>query len=339
MWLLLVGTGYNAIAHVEGGLPYHAFVFPGVVVMAALFGGMLTAIGTVYDREFGMLRLMLASPAGVPAVLGGRAVAAALVGLVQGAIVLACAPLVVSVTARQLGAAVGALALASASSAVLGLLVAARLRSVENFAGVINVVLFPLLFVSGALYPTGGMPLALRILALINPVTYQVDLMRHALGQPAELGRRGRGRAARYNGTGVRAHGTAVRSGAAISGTGGDTGRESWKRAAGNGGGRENHVGPTRARARAAPDGRSSHFRILLPTGARPAHQLPFLLEPRSKGLLERASGRHRRLDHEVPAPPKQATTRVPVHLTVLARSLAGGEARGVPPNRGGVGA
>jgi ABC-2 type transport system permease protein len=187
MWLLLVGTGYNAIAHVEGGLPYHAFVFPGVVVMAALFGGMLTAIGTVYDREFGMLRLMLASPAGVPAVLSGRAIAAALVGLMQGAVVLAFAPLLVPVTPGQLGAAVGALVLAAASSALLGLLVAARLRSVENFAGVINVVLFPLLFVSGALYPTTGMPSALRLVAGLNPVTYQVDLMRHALGQAAEF--------------------------------------------------------------------------------------------------------------------------------------------------------
>ena len=101
MWLLLVGTGYNAIARVEGGLPYHAFVFPGIVVMAALFGAMLTAIATVYDREFGMLRLMLASPAGVPAVLAGRAIAAALVGLVQGGIVLACAPLLVSVTPSE----------------------------------------------------------------------------------------------------------------------------------------------------------------------------------------------------------------------------------------------
>ena len=73
-------------------------------------------------------------------------------------------------------------------SSVLGLLVAARLRSVENFAGVINVVLFPLLFLSGALYPTAGMPPALRLLARANPVTYQVDLMRHALGQPAEFG-------------------------------------------------------------------------------------------------------------------------------------------------------
>jgi ABC-2 type transport system permease protein len=188
MWLLLVGSGYNAIARLEGGLPYQAFVFPGVVVMAALFGGMLTAIGTVYDREFGMLRLMLASPAGVAAVLTGRAVAAALVGMVQGAIVLACAPLVVPVTPGGMLAAAGALALAAVVSAVLGLLVAARLRSVENFAGVINVVLFPLLFVSGALYPTAGMPAPLRLLARLNPVTYQVDLMRHAFGQPAEFG-------------------------------------------------------------------------------------------------------------------------------------------------------
>ena len=73
MWLLLVGTGFNAIARVEGDLSYQAFVYPGIVVMAALFGAMLMAISTVYDREFGMLRLMLASPAGVPAVLAGRA--------------------------------------------------------------------------------------------------------------------------------------------------------------------------------------------------------------------------------------------------------------------------
>jgi ABC-2 type transport system permease protein len=156
--------------------------------MAALFGAMLTAIGTVYDREFGMLRLMLASPAGVPAVLAGRAIAAAVVGGLQGAVVLACAPLVVPASPAMLAWAAGALALAAVSSAMLGLLVAARLRSVENFAGVINMVLFPLLFVSGALYPTAGMPAALRFLAGINPVTYQVDLMRHAFGQAGEFG-------------------------------------------------------------------------------------------------------------------------------------------------------
>jgi ABC-type multidrug transport system, permease component len=73
-------------------------------------------------------------------------------------------------------------------SAMLGLLLAARIRSVENFAGIINVVLFPLLFLSGALYPTDGMPPPLRAVARANPVTYAVDLVRHALGQPAEAG-------------------------------------------------------------------------------------------------------------------------------------------------------
>ena len=187
MWLLLVGTGFNAIARVGEGLSYQEFVYPGIVVMAALFGSMLMAISTVYDREFGVLRLMLASPAGVPAVLTGRALAAAIVGFLQGAVVLALAPLVLTVSIRQMLAALGALALASIASSMLGLLVAARLRSVENFAGVINVVLFPLLFVSGALYPTGAMPPALRLLAQINPVTYQVDLMRHAFGQQTEF--------------------------------------------------------------------------------------------------------------------------------------------------------
>ncbi len=186
MWLLLVGSGYNAIARLESGLPYQAFVFPGVVVMAALFGGTLTAISTVYDRVFGMLRLMLASPAGLHAVLAGRAAAATLVGVLQGGIVLAFAPLVLDLSPGRWLLGLMALAAIAAMSAMLGLLLAARIRSVENFAGIINVVLFPLLFLSGALYPTDGMPPALRAVARLNPVTYAVDLVRHALGQPAE---------------------------------------------------------------------------------------------------------------------------------------------------------
>jgi ABC-2 type transport system permease protein len=186
MWLILVGAGFNAITRLDSGLSYPAFVFPGIVTMAALFGGALTAISTVYDREFGMLRLMLASPAGIPAVLTGRAIAAALVGTLQGGIVLAFAPLVVELAAWRWPAAVGALVAVTAMSAMLGLLIAARLRSVENFAGIINVVLFPLLFLSGALYPTTGLPPVLLQLARANPVTYAVDLLRHALGQPAE---------------------------------------------------------------------------------------------------------------------------------------------------------
>jgi ABC-2 type transport system permease protein len=141
----------------------------------------------VYDREFGMLRLMLASPSGAAAVLAGRTLSATIIGGVQGGIVLACASLAVHLTPPQYAAAAAALLLASLASATLGLLVAARLTSVENFGGVINIVLFPLLFVSGALYPTAGMPGPLRALARANPVTYMVDLIRHTFGQRGEF--------------------------------------------------------------------------------------------------------------------------------------------------------
>jgi ABC-2 type transport system permease protein len=103
-------------------------------------------------------------------------------------VVLAFAPLVLDLSPGRWLLGLAALAAVAAMSAMLGLLLAARIRSVENFAGIINVVLFPLLFLSGALYPTDGMPAALRAVARANPVTYAVDLVRHALGQPAEVG-------------------------------------------------------------------------------------------------------------------------------------------------------
>lgn len=187
VWLLLVASGYNAIANPGTGGSYREFVFPGVIIMACLFGSALTAVSTVYDREFGMLRLMLASPAGPAVVLAGRAVSATAVGLLQGLVVLAAAPLVMSITIRQAVLAALAIVLASFVSALLGLLVAARLRSVENFAGIINVLLFPMLFISGALYPASGLPPLLRWIARVNPVTHMVELVRSALGQPTDL--------------------------------------------------------------------------------------------------------------------------------------------------------
>ena len=188
MWLLLVGSGYNAIARVPGVASYQEFVFPGLVVMAALFGGMLTAMSTVYDREFGMLRLMLASPAGIPTLLAGRAVAATIIGTIQGGVVLLFAPLLITTTPEALIAATGALILTALASGVVGLMIAAPMQTLENFAGIINVVLFPMLFLSGALYPARELPLVLHLAARVNPVTYAVDLMRGAMGQPMEFG-------------------------------------------------------------------------------------------------------------------------------------------------------
>ena len=148
---------------------------------------MLTAIGTVYDREFGMLRLMLASPAGVPAVLTGRAVAAAPVGVLQGGIVLACAPLLVPLSPAS-----------SPPRPACWCSARRRERPARPARGGATAIGGKLRgrdqrgAVSAALrerraLPDGGMPAALRLLARVNPVTYQVDLMRHAFGQPTEF--------------------------------------------------------------------------------------------------------------------------------------------------------
>jgi ABC-2 type transport system permease protein len=188
LWVFLVGAGFDAIARPNGVTSYQAYAFGGGIVMAAMFGAMLTGIATVYDREFGMLRLLLASPAGLAPVLLGRALAATAVGSIQGLVVVALAPFVAHVGAEAaLRTAVAAVAV-SASSATLGLLLASRIRSVESFGGLINTVLFPLLFLSGAFYPARTLPPVLAVLARLNPVTYMVDLVRHALAQPAEFG-------------------------------------------------------------------------------------------------------------------------------------------------------
>ena len=187
LWVFLVGAGFEGIASPGGSDGYRAFAFPGGIAMAALFGGMLTGISTVYDREFGMLRLLLASPSGVPAVLLGRAASATLVGTVQGLVVLALAPLVLPMSAACWIFGAAALVVVSAASAAFGLLVASRLASVDSFGGVINVVLFPLLFASGAFYPVRTMPPLLEAAARLNPVTYMVDLIRHALGRAPEF--------------------------------------------------------------------------------------------------------------------------------------------------------
>jgi ABC-2 type transport system permease protein len=187
LWVFLVGAGLQGIARGAGDAGYQAFAYPGGIVMAALFGGMLTGIATVYDREFGMLRLMLAAPAGLPAVLMGRGLSAALVGSAQALLVLALAPLVLDIGGAQAVRAAGAIIVCSVASAALGLLVASRIRSVDSFGGVINVVLFPLMFASGAFYPVTTMPAPLQAVARFNPVTAMADLMRHALGTGSEF--------------------------------------------------------------------------------------------------------------------------------------------------------
>lgn len=191
VWLAVFAAGFRAVLGLSITPPYRTYVLyevyivPGLVGMVLLFHGMQTALSMVYDREMGSMRVLLTAPLPRWGLLTMRLAANVLVALP-----LAYAFLLI---ARFWGvhppgfgylAALPAIALSGAMLGALGLLVSSLIRQLENFAGVMNFVIFPLFFASTALYPLWRLEEASEVLAAIaaaNPFTHAVELIRFAL--------------------------------------------------------------------------------------------------------------------------------------------------------------
>ncbi len=181
IWLIIIGSGFSALIP-GGSFSYHKYLLPGIVGMVILFSSLLSALGSVQDREFGSMRMLMISPVPRGGIVLGKTLGATLMGAAF-AVVLTPLAWVFDVHfgfadwLRYLGAAL----LCSLALASLGMLVASRIRKLENFAVAMNFVIFPMFFLSGALYPTENLARWLQPLVRLNPLTYGVDLMRHAL--------------------------------------------------------------------------------------------------------------------------------------------------------------
>lgn len=186
VWLVLAGSGFAAVFAGRGQLDYRQFMTPGLVGMAVLFGAFLASLSTVVDRDAGVLRLLLVAPIGRGAVALGKVLGATVLGSAQALVVgVVLVPLVgLRPGVSGIALAVAAIVLASLATGALGLALAATMRSLENFSTVMNFVVFPMLFLSGALYPVGHLGGPLRALVLVNPLAYGVDLLKHALLGP-----------------------------------------------------------------------------------------------------------------------------------------------------------
>jgi ABC-2 type transport system permease protein len=189
IWLVVIGSGYNAILANVGPHGYHHFLVPGVLGMVMLFGAMLVSLTLVYDKEFGVMRLLIMAPLPHYWIVVAKIISGAVVAVVQaGAFALLLAPFgyigsEVSLLLLVLGLVATALACAS-----LGMVIAVWSSTLDNFAVVMNFVIFPVFFLSGALYPVQKLPDLLKLVAAINPFTYGVDLLKHALlGSAAPL--------------------------------------------------------------------------------------------------------------------------------------------------------
>lgn len=180
IWLFVIGAGFDAVLQHSGAPSYQYFLVPGILGMTMLFGAMLAALSMVYDKESGVMRMLVVAPFEHYWIVIAKLLGAVLAAVIQAILVMvllailgflrgALAP--VALTAGILGTAF--------VCASLGMLVAAWTKTLDNFAVMMNFVIFPVFFLSGSLYPIEHLPSALRVVAMLNPYTYGVDLLKH----------------------------------------------------------------------------------------------------------------------------------------------------------------
>jgi ABC-2 type transport system permease protein len=182
VWLVIVGSGFERVIPSEGTVSYKQFLLPGIFGMVLLFSTMLSALATVNDREFGPIRMLLVAPLARPVTVIAKLVSSTLLGIVQAVLLL---PLIwilgLRPSALDIVELLGAFVISGLALSSIGLLLASRIRSIENFAGIMNFLMFPMFFLSSALYPASSLPSFLRPFARADPLTYAIDLMRHPL--------------------------------------------------------------------------------------------------------------------------------------------------------------
>jgi len=186
LFVLVLGYGLNPVVDRIGGVDFRQFVFPGAVAVSVATTALFAAATTVRDRESGFLRQVLVAPVARSAIVAGKVAGAAGVAVLQGALVLALAPLVD--LPLTLGLAAKVLAAAAAVGLVMGALgfwVAAAVRRLEGFQGIVQFVLFPMVFLSGALFPLDLLPNWLALLSRLNPLTHAVLPMRRLMLESA----------------------------------------------------------------------------------------------------------------------------------------------------------
>jgi ABC-2 type transport system permease protein len=201
LWLAVFAAGFRNVFGVavnepyDTYIPYDVYIAPGLVGMVLLFNGMQSSLAMVYDREMGLMRLLLTAPLPRWWVLLSKLVATAVLSLLQAAAFVAVAALL-GTALPVWGAHTPQLLLAAVCAALmlgaLGLLLSVHVKQLENFAGTMNFVIFPMYFMSTALYPLwkleeSGAAWVWQI-ARFNPFTHAVEWMRFALyGKDAGL--------------------------------------------------------------------------------------------------------------------------------------------------------
>jgi ABC-2 type transport system permease protein len=183
LYLLVLGFGLGPVFQRAGNGSYIQFVAPGVIGMSVLFTSVFSGIGLLWDRQFGFLKETLVAPVPRVTVMVGKTLGGATVATIQGLIVL-----IICLVAGfrpinwvMVPIAILFMILTAVVFAGLGVAIGSRLQDIQGMQLIMNFVVLPIYFLSGALFPLTGLPTALGVITRMDPLTYGIDALRNLL--------------------------------------------------------------------------------------------------------------------------------------------------------------
>jgi ABC-2 type transport system permease protein len=166
----------------QAGMPYTQFIFPGILGMTILFSSIFSSISIIWDKEFGFFKEILAAPVSRLSIVVGKGLSGTVVSTLQAVIVLLMYPLLgFDLGIMQIIAVLGIALIMSFCLSTFGILLASFYDSYESFSVIMNFIVMPMFFLSGAMYPVKLLPKALAFAAKLNPLTYGVDALKNII--------------------------------------------------------------------------------------------------------------------------------------------------------------
>ena len=180
LFLFVLGSGLQQLSRAStDGVDLKTFIYPGILCLAVMFTAMFSAASIVWDREFGFLREMMVAPVRRSSIVIGKCLGGATVASFQGVILLCLAGAVhVPYTPTLILGLFGLQLLLAFSITAFGVMVAVRITQIQTFMGLMQMIVMPMFFISGAMFPVANLPGWLLVLNRIDPLTYAVDPMR-----------------------------------------------------------------------------------------------------------------------------------------------------------------
>jgi ABC-2 type transport system permease protein len=183
LYLLVLGFGLGPVFQRAGNGSYFQFVAPGVIGMSVLFSSIFSGLGLLWDRQFGFLKETLVAPVPRIQIMIGRTLGGSTVAVIQGLLVTAVCVVAGFRPANpmMIPLALGFMVMIAVLFAALGVAIGSSLQDMQGFQLIMNFLVMPIYFLSGALFPLVGLPRLLAIVTALDPLSYGIDGMRSVL--------------------------------------------------------------------------------------------------------------------------------------------------------------